>query len=46
MITNSLERELSIEEEDIEITSLFGVAALVLAAIAGALSMRWTGRMP
>jgi Ca-activated chloride channel family protein len=45
-ITDSLERELTVEEEDIEITSLFGVAALLLAAIAGALSMRWTGRMP
>ncbi len=45
-ITDSLERDLTIEEEDIEITSLFGVAALILAAIAGALSMRWTGRMP
>lgn len=45
-ITDSVERELTVEPEDIEVTALFAVGALVLAAIAGALSLRFTGRMP
>lgn len=45
-ITDSVERELVVEPEDIEITALFAVGALVIAAVAAALSMRWTGRMP
>lgn len=45
-ITDSVERELVVESEDIEITALFAIAALVIAGAAAALSMRWTGRMP
>lgn len=45
-ITDSVDRELTTEPEDIEITAFFAVGALVLAAIAGALSLRFTGRMP
>lgn len=45
-ITDSVERELGVEPEDIEITALFAIAGLLVAAVAGALSLTWTGRMP
>lgn len=45
-ITESVERELAIEPEDIEVTALFVIGALLVAALAGALSLKWTGRMP
>lgn len=45
-ITDSVERELTVEAEEIEVTALFAVVGLVLAAIAGVLSLRFTGRMP
>lgn len=45
-ITDSVERELVIEPEEIEITALFGLVALVFVALAGALRLAWTGRLP
>ena len=45
-ITDSVERELEVEPEDIEITSLFAIGGLLVAALAGALSLKWTGRLP
>jgi Ca-activated chloride channel family protein len=45
-IADSVERELAVEPEDIEITALFAIGALLVAALAGALSLKWTGRMP
>ncbi len=44
--TESLERELQLVEEDLEITGVLGALALALAALAGGLNMAWTGRMP
>lgn len=45
-ITDTVERELTVEPEDIEITALFAVVALVLATVAAGLRLLWTGRMP
>jgi len=45
-ITDSVKRELVVEAEDLEITALFAIAALLIGAVGAALSMRWTGRMP
>ncbi len=44
--TESLERELELVEEDLEITGMLGALALALAALAGGLNMAWTGRLP
>lgn len=45
-IADSVKREFAVEPEDIEITALFAIGALLVAALAGALSLKWTGRMP
>ena len=45
-ITESVEREFAVEPEDIEITAFFAIGALLVAAFAGALGLKWTGRMP
>lgn len=44
--TNSLERDLELVPEEVELTGAFGGLALVFAALAGALSLWWTGRLP
>jgi len=45
-ITELVEREFVVEPEDIEITALFAIGALFVAALAGTLSLAWSGRMP
>ncbi len=45
-VADSVKREFAVEPEDIEITALFAIGALLVAALAGALSLKWTGRMP
>ena len=44
--TESLERELELVEEQRELTAALGVAALVVASLAGGLNLAWSGRLP
>jgi len=43
---DALERELQLVEEDLELTAILGIAALLLAALAGLFALAATGRMP
>lgn len=45
-VTDTIERDLELKDEERELTSLFGLGALALLAIAAVLSMRFKGRMP
>ena len=44
--TDQLERDLELVEEELELTGVLGAVALALAAVAGLLSLMWTGRLP
>lgn len=44
--TDVLERDIELVEEELELTAILGAIALGLAAIAGVLSLVWTGRLP
>lgn len=44
--TESIERDLTIDEENIEVSALFAVAAVGLLAVAGLASMSATRRLP
>ncbi len=45
-VTDTIEQDLQLNEEQLELTSVFGVGALALIAMAAMLSMRLKGRMP
>jgi Ca-activated chloride channel family protein len=45
-IYRDLEPKLSIKSEEIEVTSLFAGAGVLLFLVAGALSLLWFGRVP
>lgn len=44
--TEDLERELELVEDELELTGVLAAVALALAAMGGALSLIWTGRLP
>ncbi len=44
--TENLERDLELVPEELELTGVAGAIALALAALAGVLSLVWTGRLP
>ena len=44
--TENLERDLELVPEELELTGAAGAIALALAALAGVLSLVWTGRLP
>lgn len=45
-VTDTIDQDLQLNEEQLELTSVFGVGALALLAVAALLSMRFKGRMP
>ena len=45
-VTDSIEKDLTLNEENLEITSFFGIAALALLAVAALVSMAMKGKMP
>ena len=45
-MTNGIDRDLQLNEEELELTSVFGLGALVLLALSALFSMRFKGRMP
>lgn len=44
--TESLDRDLELVEEDLELTGILGGVAFALAAMAGGVSLLWTGKLP
>jgi len=45
-VTDTIDQDLQLNEEQLELTSVFGVGALALLGLAALLSMRFKGRMP